>query len=80
MPTIFLEYIADHPPLQKGAYLTEMTLENVSFTGLLASSITKASNENPLKITLNNTTVTSRDGGMVQVFDRNDKNVKLIEK
>lgn len=76
----FLEYIADHPPLQKGAYLTGMTLENIEFTGLLAPSITRASAENPLTITLENVTVSSRNHDGIKAFDGNDKNVIIIEK
>lgn len=75
----FLEYIADHPPLQDGAHLSEMTLENVKFTGLLAPSIVRASAVEPLNITLKNVSVTSRVGEKGSVFDGSDPNTKIIE-
>ena len=49
-----LHYYADFVPLEKGAYLADVTFENVKITGLLNSADIRPSDKVPLTITLKN--------------------------
>lgn len=57
-----LNYHADSNFLQTGAYLAELTLEDVRFTGLNTVSYTDASSQVPLTVTLKNVDVAFREG------------------
>ena len=58
----FLHYYADFGTLESGAYLGDMTLENVTFTGLLAPSDIRPCETVPLHISLKNVQVDFREG------------------
>ncbi len=70
-----LFYNADDPPLEAGAYLSEITFENVQFTNLNASSHPKASAEHPLTVTLRNVSGTFKDSAVCkELFDSESVN------
>ena len=77
-PEFFMRYEADDGPLQTGTYLTEITLENVVIKGVKTSSPVRASEKEPLTVTLKNVEVSFRDGSDRGVFDGNDENTKII--
>ena len=74
----FMTYHADLAPLEAGTHLTEISLENVTFTGLLAPSPVAASAEEPLTVRLKNVRVSAREGGSAALFDGSDPNTKVI--
>lgn len=75
----FLEYRADRGPLESGTHLTELTLENVTFTGLATPSVVAASAEEPLTIRLKNVSVSFREGAEpVGLFDGKDPNTTIV--
>ena len=74
----FLSYHADCGPLESGTHLTEITLENVAFTGLLGPSSVAASAEEPLTVRMKNVSVAARDGGTGVLFDGTDPNTSVI--
>lgn len=53
-----LSYNADRPPLQAGTHLTDLTLENVTFTDLKAPSGPRANAEEPLTVRMKNVSAT----------------------
>lgn len=78
-PDFFLWYEPDDAPLQNGAYLTDITLENVTFKGVKMSSRVKANPKIPLTVTMKNVGVSFRDGAESDsLFDGKDENTKLI--
>ncbi len=77
-PEFFMWYEPDTAPLQSGAYLKDITLENVAFTGVNRASMVRANAENPLTVTMKNVTASFRNGN-VSLFDGKDENTKLIE-
>lgn len=80
-PDFFLWYEPDDAPLQKGAYISDITLENVTFKGVKRSSQVKANPKTPLTVTMKNVSVSFRDGAESDsLFDGKDKNTKLIYK
>lgn len=77
-PSFFMWYEPDTAPLQSGAYLADMTLENVSFTGVGKMSAVKANEKNPLKVTMKNVSVSFRDGDKNRsLFDGKDENTEI---
>lgn len=78
-PDYFMWYEPDTAPLQGGAYLRDITLENVEFKGVKRSSSVKANEKLPLTVTLKNVSVSFRDGAESdKLFDGTDKNTKII--
>ena len=78
-PEYFLNYEADNGPLQTGTYLKDITLENVSFTGVKCASQVKAPESLPLTVTLKNVTATFReDADTRSLFDGKDENTNII--
>lgn len=78
-PEFFMWYEPDMAPLQTGAYLTDITLENVIFKGVNRPSMLKASAKVPLTVTMKNISVSFRDGAESNsLFDGKDENTKLI--
>ncbi len=78
-PDYFMWYEPDTAPLQSGAYLGDITLENVEFKGIKRSSAVKANEKFPLTVTLKNVSVSFRDGAESdRLFDGEDKNTKVI--
>ena len=78
-PEFFLWYEPDSAPLQTGAYLSDITLENVTFKGVNKSSWVKASPKFPLTVTMKNVSVSFRDSSEAKnLFDGKDENTKLI--
>jgi hypothetical protein len=57
-----LHYYADFVPLEKGAYLADLTFENVKITGLLNTADIRPSDKVPLTVTMKNTEVSFREG------------------
>jgi hypothetical protein len=57
-----LHYYADFVPLEKGAYLADLTFENVKITGLLNAADIRPSDKVPLTVTMKNTEVSFREG------------------
>lgn len=74
----FLAYHADSGPLESGTHLTEITLENVTFTGLLTPSAVAASAEEPLTVRLKNVACSGRNGNAVPLFDGTDPNTFIV--
>ena len=77
-PEFFMWYEPDTAPLQSGAYLKDITLENVAFTGVNRASMVRANDENPLTVTMKNVTASFRNGS-ASLFDGKDENTKLIK-
>ncbi len=78
-PDYFMWYEPDTAPLQGGAYLRDITLENVEFKGVKRSSSVKANEKLPLTVTLKNVSVSFRDGAESdKLFDGTDENTKII--
>lgn len=78
-PEFFMWYEPDIAPLQTGAYLRDITLENVVFKGVNKTSSVKANGKNPLTVTMKNVSVSFRDGAENgTLFDGKDENTKLI--
>ena len=74
----FLEYRADRGPLESGTHLTELTLENVTFTDLATPSVVSASAEEPLTIRLKNVSASFREGAEpIGLFDGKDPNTTI---
>lgn len=78
-PEFFLWYEPDTAPLQSGAYLKDITLENVVFRGVNKTSPVKACEKEPLSVTMKNVSVSFREEAEGdRLFDGRDKNTKLI--
>ena len=78
-PEFFLWYEPDSAPLQTGAYLTDITLEDVTFKGVNKSSWVKASPKLPLTVTMKNVSVSFRKNAEGNtLFDGKDGNTELI--
>lgn len=77
-PEYFLNYEADNGPLQTGAYLADITLENVTFTGVKKASSVRAPKAVPLTVTLKNVTASFREGADTDsLFDGKDENTHI---
>ena len=74
----FLSYHADCGPLESGTHLTDITLENVTFTGVLGPSSVAASAEEPLTVHMKNVSVSARMDGTACLFDGSDPNTHII--
>jgi hypothetical protein len=74
-------YTADGGPLESGAYLSDMTFENVTFKGMLWPAQCVPSAEVPLTVTLKNCTVDfreeSRDCGY-GLFAEGTENLRVV--
>ncbi len=80
-PEFFMWYEPDTAPLQTGAYLSDITLENVTFKGVNRPSTVKANAKNPLTVTMKNVSVSFRDDAEGStLFDGKDENTRLIYK
>lgn len=78
-PEFFMWYEPDTSPLQTGAYLTDITLENVTFRGVNRSSMVKADAKKTLTVTMKNVSASFRDGAQGDaLFDGRDENTRLI--
>ena len=78
-PSFFMWYEADIAPLQSGAYLKDITLENVTITGVKKPSNLTASPRVPLTVTMKNVSVVfDPDARENALFDGRDENTKLI--
>ncbi|MBQ8576880.1 MAG: hypothetical protein IJ449_02780 [Clostridia bacterium] len=75
-----LWYHADEGPLQTGTHLAEMTLENVTLTGLNYPSPVKASTEEPFTLILKNVQYSFREKALATggLTDGTDLNTKVI--
>lgn len=75
----FLEYRADGGVLENGAYLQEIRLENVVFSGMKETSIVHASEKVPLTVMMKNVTADFADTASVKaLFDGMDANTRII--
>ncbi|MGM9624941.1 MAG: glycosyl hydrolase family 28 protein, partial [Eubacteriales bacterium] len=75
-----LNYHADQGPLQSGTHLTEMTLENMSFTGQGYSSHVEASAEEPLTLIQKSVCVSFRSDTQTDqgLLDGQDPNTTIV--
>ena len=67
--------------LEKGTDLTEISLENVTFTGLDTSSYVHAPENNPLHIRMKNVHASFRENAActLGLFDGSDPNTHITE-
>ena len=76
---IFMWYEADDAFLQRGAYLSDVTLENVKISGLKGASRVKACQKVPLTVVMKNVSASFREGATDTVlFDGRDENTELV--
>ncbi len=75
----FLLYHADSGPLESGTHLTEVTLDHVTFTGLIGPSSVAANAEEPLTVTLDHVRTSFRaDTEEARLFCEATPNIKII--
>lgn len=78
--TFFMIYRADgEDVLENGTHLTELTLDNLTVTGLENPSLVEASPDEPLTVTLRNVRVTMADGTKGGLFDGKDPNTVICK-
>lgn len=74
-----IRYRADVGPLQSGTHFTELTLENVCFTGLREASVIEADEKEPLTVKLNNVTASFHESAEEKaLFSERSVNLKVI--
>ncbi len=77
--TRFLKYTPDVNHLQTGTYLSDFTLENVTFSGVAEPSMVTANDKVPLTVTLKNVTLTpTEEMPNTQLFDGQDPNTTVV--
>lgn len=74
----FLVYHADCCKIETGAYITGMTLENVTATNIQETSAIKAKEGSPLTVRLIDTTATDRSGKPIDLFPKELPDMTVI--